>query len=252
MTAESTTVPAEPRNNASTRVRSACVIDPVEFDRKSQHTRDIADLLEQTYGPRPWRRHLPPVDELIVTILSQHTSDINTDRAFASLRSRFPTWHDVIVAPIGEVIDAIRTGGLANQKAPRIQNVLSSILDEYGSFDLDRLADLSVPEARALLTSIHGVGPKTASCVLLFSLGMPAMPVDTHVHRVARRIGLIDDRLSADQAHPVLESQLAGDRDRTYAFHMHVIGHGRTVCTARRPFCERCALASRCDYVQHA
>jgi endonuclease-3 len=211
---------------------------------------EIAALLHQSYGPRPWRRHLPPVDELVATILSQHTSDINTDRAFASLKARFPTWPEVIAAPTGEVVEAIRSGGLANQKGPRIQQVLASILAEYGTFDLDSLADLPVREARARLTAINGVGPKTASCVLLFSLGMPALPVDTHVHRVTRRLGLIDDKLSADRAHEELESLLQGDRDQTYAFHMHLIGHGRTVCTARRPYCDRCALASRCDYVQ--
>jgi endonuclease III len=246
-------VPAKMRSDSAkpARVkRMSQVVTGADFEQRVQQTRDIAEILHQTYGPRPWRRHLPPVDELIATILSQHTSDINTDRAFASLKARFPTWPDVISAPTNDVVDAIRTGGLANQKAPRIQRVLSSIIDEYGSFDLDRLAVFSVPEARAHLTSIHGVGPKTASCVLLFSLGMPAMPVDTHVHRVTRRIGLIDDKLSADQAHGVLESLLQGDLDQTYAFHMHLIGHGRTVCTARRPFCERCTLASRCDYVQ--
>jgi endonuclease-3 len=218
---------------------------------RARHTRAVAAVLAETYGPRPWRRHLPPVDELIATILSQHTSDCNTERAFASLRARLPTWTEVIAAPTVEVADAIRSGGLANQKAPRIQAVLASILGRYGTFDLDRLATLSVTEARAELTSLHGVGPKTASCVLLFSLGIPAMPVDTHVHRVTRRLGLIDSRMSAEAAHAALETQLGGGRDEVYAFHMHVIHHGRTICTARRPYCERCSLAGLCDYVQH-
>lgn len=218
---------------------------------RARQTRLIAELLAATYGPRPWRRHLPPVDELVATILSQHTSDTNTERAFASMRARFPTWSEVIVAPTSEVADAIRSGGLANQKAPRIQAVLEEILVRYGSFDLDSLAARSVTEARAELTALHGVGPKTASCVLLFSLGMPAMPVDTHVHRVTRRLGLIDDKLSAEAAHATLEALLGGGRDQVYAFHMHLIGHGRSVCTARRPYCERCSLAGQCDYAQY-
>lgn len=217
---------------------------------RARQTAVIATLLEQTYGPRPWRRHLPPVDELVATILSQHTSDINTDRAFASLRSRFSTWRAVVEADPADVVDAIRSGGLANQKAPRIQAVLREILARYGSFDLDHLAQCSVVDARDELTSLHGVGPKTASCVLLFSLGMPALPVDTHVNRVTKRLGLIDAKLSADAAHGALEALLDGDRDRVYAFHMHLIGHGRQVCTARRPYCERCSLAGHCDYVK--
>jgi endonuclease-3 len=207
-------------------------------------------MLDVTYGPRPWRPHLSPIDELIATILSQHTSDTNTERAFASLRGRFPTWLSVIEAPTRDVAGAIRTGGLADQKAPRIQAVLSTILRERGSFDLDFLALMPIVEARAWLTAIHGIGPKTASCVLLFSLGMAAIPVDTHVHRVARRIGLIPNNLSADRAHDVLERQLNGDRDRAYAFHMHLIGHGRTICAARGPHCDRCALNDRCDFAK--
>lgn len=226
--------------------------DSVAADRISAsiRTREIATLLELAYGPRPWRRHLPPVDELVATILSQHTSDINTDRSFRSLRARFPTWPEVIAAPAAEVADAIRSGGLANLKAPRIQFALSTLLQRFGSFSLDGLAQLPIPEARAALTSIAGVGPKTASCVLLFSLGMPAMPVDTHVHRVTRRIGLIPDRMGADAAHAALEESLRGNRDETYAFHMHLIHHGRTICAARRPLCGECALAQKCDYVQ--
>lgn len=212
----------------------------------------MSSLLNEAYGPRPWRRHLPPVDELVATILSQHTSDRNTERAFASLRASFPTWHAVISAPTADVADAIRSGGLANQKAPRIQTVLRSIDDRYGGFDLDALATMDIATARAELTSLHGVGPKTASCVLLFSLGMPAIPVDTHVHRVTGRLGLIGPKTSAEQAHGILEAALEGDRDQAYAFHMHLIRHGRSVCIARRPRCELCPLTKVCAYVKHA
>jgi endonuclease-3 len=213
-------------------------------------TRLVAELLEQTYGPRPWHRHLSPVDELVATILSQHTSDLNTERAFASLTTRYPTWVQVMEAPTNDVADAIRGGGLANLKAPRIQAVLRSILEQYGAFELGALATMTVPEARAALTSLHGVGPKTASCVLLFGLGMPAMPVDTHVHRVTTRLGLINAATSAEAAHERLERQLGGDRDAVYAFHMHLIHHGRTVCTARKPLCRQCSLRGTCDDVQ--
>ena len=220
------------------------------LDRRAARTRAVADALDLTYGPRPWRRHLPPVDELVATILSQHTSDVNTDRAFASLRASFPTWQHVIDAPVSDVENAIRSGGLAKQKAPRIQAVLAAVKAQYGGFELDSLATLPVRDARGVLTALRGVGPKTASCVLLFSLGLPALPVDTHVHRVTRRLGLIDHQMSAEAAHEALETQLAGDRDRVYAFHMHLIYHGRTICTARRPYCERCTLTGLCDFAR--
>jgi endonuclease-3 len=210
--------------------------------------REVARRLEERYGPRPWRSSGDTIVELIATILSQHTSDANTARAFASLRSRFPMWRDVIVAPTDEVADAIRSGGLANIKAPRIQAVLRSILARYGSFDLSHLSQRSLAEARAELQALRGVGPKTASCVLLFSLGMPALPVDTHVHRVSRRLGLIGPTTKAEEAHEMLERQLGENRDAVYAFHMNVIAHGRDVCLARRPRCERCALVECCDY----
>src|SRR5829696_2523045 len=215
---------------------------------RSVKTQAVTDALELTYGPRPWRRHLPPVDELVATILSQHTSDANTDKAFASLRSRFPAWQQVISAPVADIADTIRSGGLANQKAPRIQAVLTSVREQYGGFNLDSLASKSVQAARDQLSSLHGVGPKTASCVLLFSLGRPALPVDTHVHRVSRRIGLIAPDVDATAAHVRLEAFLDGDRERVYAFHVNMIAHGRAVCTARRPFCERCLLTECCDY----
>jgi endonuclease-3 len=209
---------------------------------------EVARRLDLLYGSRTWHPYNPPIDQLIVTILSQHTSDINTDRAFTSLRARFPTWEAVIAAPTGEVAGAIRSGGLADQKAPRIQGVLAEVLRTVGSFDLTFLRDMPVADAREWLMRLHGVGPKTASCVLLFSLGMPALPVDTHVHRVARRIGLIGPNVSAEAAHALLEDALGGDHARVYAFHVNMIAHGRAVCTARRPFCERCSLTDCCDY----
>jgi endonuclease III len=210
--------------------------------------RRVASQLDQCYGPRRWHSHGDPIDELVATILSQHTSDLNTERAFASLRSRFPTWEAVIEAPTEAVADAIRSGGLANLKAPRIQAVLVAVRDRFGGFDLSPLGDMTVTAARGELVTLKGVGPKTASCVLLFSLGMPAMPVDTHVHRVSQRLGLIAPSDSAEAAHELLERDLGENVDEVYAFHVNLIAHGRTVCLARRPRCERCVLTECCDY----
>ncbi|HKG26707.1 MAG TPA: endonuclease III [Thermomicrobiales bacterium] len=209
---------------------------------------EIAERLVAHYGPRHWRCHGEPVAELVATILSQHTSDANTERAFASLRGRFPTWESVIEAPTEAVADAIRSGGLANLKAPRIQAVLTVIRDRLGAFDLSSLQEMNVAAGRAELMRLKGVGPKTASCVLLFSLGLPAMPVDTHVHRVARRLGLIGAAESAEAAHELLERDLGENRDEVYAFHLNMIAHGRSVCLARQPRCERCVLTECCDY----
>src|SRR5262249_9993859 len=212
---------------------------------------EIAARLDRHHGPRYWHSAGDPVDELVGTILSQHTSDTNTARAFASLRERFPAWQDVVEAPTDAVADAIRSGGLANLKAPRIQAVLVAVRERFGALDLSRLADMLIGDARAELVALNGVGPKTASCVLLFSLGLPAMPVDTHVHRVSRRLGLIGSAMSAESAHAVLERALGENRDEVYAFHLNMIAHGRTVCLARRPRCERCVLTECCDYFNH-
>jgi endonuclease-3 len=178
--------------------------------------------------------------------MSQNTNDVNRDRAFKRLRQRFPSWDQVRDASMEEVVDAIRPAGLANQKAPRIQNALRRITEERGKLSLDFLADLPLEEARAWLLSFQGVGPKTAAIVLLFSLGRPAFPVDTHVHRVSRRLGLIGERTSAEKAHTLLEAQVPPQW--FYAFHVNVIRHGRQVCHARRPKCERCVLSDLCTY----
>lgn len=214
----------------------------------SQRLEAVEPLLDEMYGPRRLVRDRDPVSTLVATILSQNTSDTNTARAFHSLRSRFPTWHAVVTAPTHEVIDAIRSGGLANLKAPRIQMALASIHERYGDYDLDALAALPVSVARQELVSLHGVGLKTASCVLLFSLGLPAMPVDTHVHRVTTRIGIIDNGTTADAAHAKLESLIGDDANRVYRLHVELIDHGRTICQSRRPRCEICPLRRNCDY----
>ena len=212
------------------------------------HLAEIERILDETYGPRKLNPGRDPVATLVSTILSQNTSDTNTERAFASLRQRFPTWDAVVAADTNDVVDAIRSGGLANRKAPRIQDALEEIRERYGDYSLDVLDDMPLDEAKVALISIDGVGPKTAACVLLFALGRPALPVDTHVYRVARRLGLIDERTNPERAHATLEAMMEGDADRTYRFHVEMIAHGRAICTARNPKCHICPLRSYCEY----
>lgn len=208
----------------------------------------VHQRLLEAYGQPRRSNSLPPLDQLVGTILSQNTNDVNRDRAFRRLRQHFPSWDQVRDAPEDEVIEAIRPAGLANQKGPRIQKALLRITEERGKLALDFLAGMPLDEARAWLMSLDGVGPKTAAIVLLFSLDRPAFPVDTHVHRVSRRLGLIDERTSAEKAHQLLEAAIPPQW--YYAFHLNVIRHGRQVCQARRPKCEMCVLNDLCDFYQ--
>ncbi|HEY58102.1 MAG TPA: endonuclease III [Anaerolineae bacterium] len=196
------------------------------------------------FGEPHWRHPLPPLDELISTILSQNTNDTNRDRAFAALKARFPTWEAVRDAPVEEVIEAVRPAGLANQKGPRIQEVLRQITAERGTLSLDFLAEWPTEKARAWLTRFKGVGPKTAAIVLLFSLGKPAFPVDTHIYRVTERLGLRPPKMNAEQAHAFLEQVFPPGT--YYAAHLNLIRLGREICTARRPHCARCPLQDLC------
>ena len=206
----------------------------------------IHQQLLEFYGEPLWRNPLPAIDELVSTILSQNTNDINRDRAFDGLRAKFGSWDEVRDGKTKDVIEAIRPAGLANQKGPRIQQVLKAITDERGSLDLSFLKELSVDEARAWLTKFHGVGPKTAAIVLCFSLDMPAFPVDTHVYRVTGRIGLRPEKMTVEQAHPHLESLFLPEM--YYAAHLNIIRLGREICTARKAMCEKCPIKKLCDY----
>ena len=210
----------------------------------SERIAEILGLLAQTYGTHPWHSHRDPMSELIFTILSQHTSDNNSGRAFEQLRAAFPTWEDLAAANLEAIARAIWVGGLARMKAPRIKAILNKIQGELGSFDLSFLEALPVAEAKAWLRTLPGVGPKTAACVLLFSLGRPALPVDTHVYRVARRLGLLDPRSTTDQAHKLLEELLPAEA--FYHFHMSLVQHGRRVCKPQLPLCHQCILAHLC------
>jgi len=210
--------------------------------------RQVHQRLLDFYGQPTWRNPMPPLDELISTILSQNTNDANRDRAFASLRQRFPTWELVRDAVPGLVTTAIRPAGLANQKGPRIQQVLREIFAERGSLDLYFLKDLPLEEARAWLMKFKGVGPKTAAIVLLFSLGRPAFPVDTHIYRVTGRIGLRPEKMTVEQAHTHLEMLLPSES--YYSAHLNFIRLEREICTARKPGCHRCPLQKACKYVK--
>ncbi|HXF50915.1 MAG TPA: endonuclease III, partial [Dehalococcoidia bacterium] len=205
---------------------------------------EIVRRLQEAHGAAPWRPHGDPTAELVLTILSQNTSDANSGRAFVRLLSRFRDWREVMEAPLPALVEAIQPGGLGPTKAPRIQAALREVYARTGGFDLSFLAKLPLEEARAWLRSLPGVGPKTAACVLLFSLGMPALPVDTHVHRVAIRLGLVPETMSAERAHEALERMVAPED--VYDFHVALIKHGRRTCTARRPKCAACPLRDLC------
>lgn len=200
--------------------------------------------LRDFFGPADWRPPLSAIDELVSTILSQSTTDLNRDRAFERLKARFGTWEAVRDGDVVEIEAAIRVAGLGRQKAPRIKAALQFISAERGELSLDFLRDMPVDDARAWLTQIHGVGIKTASIILLFALGMPAFPVDTHVHRTTGRIGLIPPKTSAKKAHHILEAALPPE---VYLDgHLQFIRLGREICRARTPNCAACPLQKQC------
>jgi endonuclease-3 len=204
---------------------------------------EILHLLGREYGSHDWQPHQDPISELIRTVLSQNTSDVNTRRAFDGLTATFGSWEAVAASSAGEIAASIRSGGLAGVKSLRIKQVLQQ-LEEQCSLDLGFLARLPLEEAKAWLRRLPGVGPKTAGCVLLFSLGMPALPVDTHVYRVSRRLGLLNSGVSPEQAHRVLEALVPPES--IYQFHLQMVEHGRRVCKSRRPLCHQCVLGKGC------
>jgi len=206
---------------------------------------EIHRRLLEAYG-EPRRRRLDPISELISTILSQNTNDVLRDRAFEELRRRLPTWEQVRDAPEEEIADAIRIAGLSQQKAASIKRALEHLSKERGELSLDFLRNMDVEEAKGWLTSIKGIGPKTAAIILLFALDMAAFPVDTHVHRVTKRLGLILSNTSREKAHEILEALMPPET--YYAFHLNLIRHGRRVCRSRRPRCTECVLTDVCDY----
>ena len=209
--------------------------------------RSIARRLARAYGDAPAPRRLPPLDELVLTILSQNTNDTNRDRAYADLRRTFPSWDDVADAPIPAIARAIRSGGLAPTKAPRIRHVLRALRSEDVALDERALRGLEDHVLWDQLVALPGVGPKTAACVLLFSLDRPFFPVDTHIHRLAIRLGLVPPNATAVAAQAALQDAIAPAD--VYPAHMNLIRHGRHVCVARRPLCSVCVLADLCPRV---
>lgn len=207
---------------------------------------EVLQRLLDYYGYPEWRNPLPAMDELVSTILSQNTNDTNRDRAFNQLRERFPTWEQVRDAEEDEVIDAIKTAGLANQKGPRIQNVLRQVSAQRGNLDLDFLSDMPAEQASDWLMGFKGVGPKTAAIVLQFSLGKAAFPVDTHIYRVTGRLGLRPAKMNAQRAHEHLARLFP--EEAYYAAHLNIIRLGREVCGARNPKCDLCPLNDICLY----
>ena len=204
----------------------------------------IRDRLRAAYGRPVPRPHRAPVDELILTVLSQNTNDRNRDVAYGRLRERFETWDEVRDAPVEELEDAIRPGGLAPTKSVRIQEILRALDGD----DLGWLADAPLAEGRAHLMALPGVGRKTAACVLLFSFGLPDVPVDTHVYRVGTRLGLFRPGASFEEAHDELLRLTKLDPDEAYEVHVLLIRHGRRTCVARAPRCPECPLKRLCPY----
>lgn len=217
------------------------------------HLTRVYDLLVETYGEPKNEPDYDPVGGLIGTILSQHTSDVNSERAYRQLVATFPTWEEVRDAPTELVAEAIRSGGLANIKARRIQDVLQELTKLQGNASgslgrsLDMLAKMPPEDAWRFLRKLPGVGPKTAACVLMFNMNEPVMPVDTHVHRVSIRLGLIGPKVSADQAHEIYAKVVPAEW--VYPLHVNLIRHGRQICHAQRPECTRCPLYSECAFV---
>lgn len=207
----------------------------------------IGQILNQYYGERQWRHGRKGLEELILTILSQSTTDTNSGRAYLALRQTYPSWEDVAAASTQEITQCIRVAGLAHDKATRILAVLHHPEVVSHQYSIDFLAQLPLPDALAWLTAFNGVGPKTAACVLLFAYGMPILPVDTHIQRVAQRVGLVRGS-SPEKAHVVL-NEIVPPSDK-YAAHMHLIQLGRQICHARNPDCGACPLQAICPTTQ--
>ena len=225
-------------------------LDPLakvdRFDlRKAKYT-PIAEALTLVYGELDWSRNQDGMDELVSCILSQSTNDANRDRAFARLKSHYESWEAVRISDLDELVEVIRPAGLANQKAPRIQDVLAAIYQTAGEYSIDFLDQMSIDVAKDWLVSLKGIGPKTAAIVLCFAYGRPAFPVDTHIYRVSKRIGFLPEKLSANDAHPVMEAMVPATD--YYQFHIQLIQHGRDTCHARKPSCELCCISAHCDY----
>lgn len=243
-------------NNQATGIYGRKETDMSTFVRPTLHLTHVYEALLAAYGEPQNNPDFDPLGGLIGTILSQHTSDINSERAYQQLITAFPTWEAVRDAPTYQVAEAIKSGGLANIKSVRIQDVLHTLTEQQeasggtktlAEYLSDELAGRTTEDAWRYLRTLPGVGPKTAACVLMFNLDRPAMPVDTHVHRVSQRLGLIGPKVSADQAHILFDR--VTPPAWVYPLHVNLIRHGRQICHAQRPECSRCPLYGECAYV---
>ena len=205
---------------------------------------EVLAILSKEYAPFPQEPRYDPITEVVFTILSQHTSDHNSERAFKQLMDTFSSLEEVARGDTELIARCINIGGLAKIKAPRIKQVLNLILEDVGSLDLNFLREMPLKEAKAWLRQLPGIGPKSAAVILCFALGMPAMAVDTHIYRVSKRLGLIGPKTNYEQAHDILEK--AVEPEQVFPFHMALITHGRRVCKAPRPLCNQCVLAYGC------
>jgi endonuclease-3 len=219
--------------------------DRHERSAEAQAIEVLHERLRERFGTPQQESYQPPLDELVFTILSQNTTDTNRDRAWASLWQRFDGWGDVAAARVGTIAAAIKVGGLHKVKAKRIKEILGQVREQRGDYELDYLDDLDVEEARAALSAYKGVGDKSVNCILLFSLGLPAFPVDTHVHRIFRRLGIVETK---DLGKANRDAQKIVPDEIVYPLHMNVIRYGREVCHAQRPKCWDCDIVDLCGY----
>ncbi len=216
--------------------------------RRAKYAPVLAGL-SPLYPPLIWRKENSALDILLLTILSASTTDQNSGQAFRNLQQRYPSYEAILNAPLADLVETVRVAGLANQKAPRLQRALQRVFDERGEFDLEFLGELPAEEARAWLTSIDGIGLKTASIVISFGFNGAAFPVDTHINRVCQRIGFTPAGTQPEKAHTILEAMIPAHD--YFSFHMQIIAHGRKICHARKPQCAQCPLTAWCDYYQN-
>ncbi|MDY0093320.1 MAG: endonuclease III [Candidatus Vecturithrix sp.] len=217
----------------------------------TEKTARTALMLEEVLGIPEIYDPLPVLDNLMLTLLSQNTNDINRDKAYHALRKRFPTWEAVMHADVKEIADAIRIAGLANQKSQRMQAILQWIYAQYGKLDLAFLCEMDKQEVIETFCQLKGVGIKTISVVLAFSCGVDIFPVDTHVHRLCNRIGLVKpSTTSPEQTFHQMQARVPAGK--AFSFHLNLITHGRTICKARKPLCMQCPLRHVCDYAEAA
>lgn len=236
------------RKEIATTKREPEQLPPAPAAGLTEKAWEMYERLVALHGHQPNIPRREPMHELISTILSHRTTQKNEDSAYRKMRARWPSWEAIRDAPTAELAETIAESNFADQKAPRIQAVLRRIIDERGVAEIGFLRDMPLAEAMEWLTNLPGVGPKTASLVLLFCFARPVLPVDTHVHRVSQRVGLIGPKVDPTAAHPLLQALLPADAQILYNFHIDTLRHGQQICVWGTPRCQRCPLTDICDY----